>query len=112
MIVWCWIVAHNRIDLWMAVNSRSSRQWEEKVQMEVIWGCDRLLDILEASAFLRVSRSKIYLLMRSGELPYVKLGKCRRVSMMALRELVTAHTHGSEEPAESPATPRRRRRSK
>lgn len=46
----------------------------------------------EAKDFLHVSRSKLYLLMASGELPYVKLGKSRRVRMAALLSLIEEHT--------------------
>jgi excisionase family DNA binding protein len=53
---------------------------------------NRLLSLDEAKDFLNVSRSKLYLLMESGELPYVKLGKCRRVRMAALLALIEEHT--------------------
>jgi hypothetical protein len=36
----------------------------------------------------------LYHLMASGALPFVKLGKCRRVSRAELLRLVEGHTHG------------------
>jgi excisionase family DNA binding protein len=53
---------------------------------------NRLLDLDEAEDFLRVSRSKLYTLMSSGELPFVKLGRSRRVRMAALMALIDEHT--------------------
>jgi excisionase family DNA binding protein len=52
-----------------------------------------LVNLDEAMAYLRVSRSKLYLLMESGQLPYVKLGKCRRVPMSELDKLIERNTH-------------------
>jgi excisionase family DNA binding protein len=42
--------------------------------------------------FLSVSRSKVYQLMDSGELPYVKLGKSRRVRWADVVRLVDVNT--------------------
>jgi excisionase family DNA binding protein len=42
--------------------------------------------VREAAAFLRVSRSNLYLMMDSGDLPYARFGKSRRVPWRALRE--------------------------
>ena len=47
-------------------------------------GLDRLE---QAAAFLRVSRTQLYLMMAKGELPFVKLGRCRRIPHRALIEL-------------------------
>jgi excisionase family DNA binding protein len=47
-----------------------------------------LLTAEEAARALRVGRSKVYELMRSGELRSVKLGGSRRVSVTALVEFV------------------------
>jgi excisionase family DNA binding protein len=41
----------------------------------------------EAARFLGVSRSTLYQLMDRGELPYVKLGKARRIPRNGLVEL-------------------------
>ena len=49
-----------------------------------------LLTAEEAAMALRVGRSKIYELMRSGELRSVKLGGSRRISAAALTEYVAA----------------------
>jgi excisionase family DNA binding protein len=47
-----------------------------------------LARIKHAQDFLQVSRSKVYLLMKSGELPSVKLGKNRRIPWAALYALL------------------------
>jgi excisionase family DNA binding protein len=46
-------------------------------------GLDRVSDV---ARFLRLSQSSIYGLMERGELPYVKLGKSRRVPHRAVVE--------------------------
>jgi len=43
----------------------------------------------EAAGALRVGRSKVYELMRSGELRSIKIGGSRRISASALAEYVT-----------------------
>lgn len=48
----------------------------------------RLLPVATVAKYLAVSRSKVYGLMDAGELPYVKLGKCRRVTMESVTNLV------------------------
>ena len=40
------------------------------------------------AAFLSISRSKVYQLMEAGDLPYVKLGKSRRVRWDDVLKLV------------------------
>ena len=49
-----------------------------------------LLTAEEAARALRVGRSKVYELMRSGALRSVKIGGSRRVSATALAEYVAA----------------------
>jgi excisionase family DNA binding protein len=44
-----------------------------------------LLDVKEASKFLGIGRSKLYELMASQEIPYVKLGKCLRIPKVVLK---------------------------
>ncbi len=46
---------------------------------------DGLLTSKDAAKFLAVSRTKIYDVMASGDLPFVKLGKARRIPKVALR---------------------------
>jgi len=60
-----------------------------------------LLRVPAAAAFLGVSRSKVYLMMDSGELRYVKFGKCRRIPRAELlilieRNMVSRAEHGGE----------------
>ena len=43
-------------------------------------------NINEAAVFLRVSRATIYQLMESGELPFAKFGKSRRLPWKGIKE--------------------------
>jgi excisionase family DNA binding protein len=49
---------------------------------------DLLLTPEEAGRALRVGRNKVYELIASGELRSVKLGRCRRIPVDALRQFV------------------------
>ena len=49
----------------------------------------------EAARTLSIGRSKIYELMRSGELPSVHIGACRRVHVEDLVRFVQAHRSGA-----------------
>jgi excisionase family DNA binding protein len=44
-----------------------------------------LLDAKEAADFLGIGRTKVYDFMSSQDLPYVKLGKSRRIPKVALK---------------------------
>ena len=57
---------------------------------------DGLARIPEACQFLGVSRATAYSLMGKGELPYAKIGKCRRVPWAALEKLVARNLVGAE----------------
>lgn len=46
--------------------------------------------------FLAISRSKVYQLMDSGELPYVKLGKSRRVRWSDVQKLIDKNVVGED----------------
>lgn len=43
----------------------------------------------QGAAALSLSRSKVYALMLSGELAFIHVGRCRRVSADALQSFVT-----------------------
>jgi len=51
-----------------------------------------LQPVSKVARFLSLSRSKVYSLMEAGELPYVKLGKSRRVRWADVLELVARNT--------------------
>jgi excisionase family DNA binding protein len=51
-----------------------------------------LARVADAVEFLRVSRSKIYLMMDAGDIAYVKLGKARRIPWSELSRLIERHT--------------------
>lgn len=51
-----------------------------------------LRTVRSVAEFLAVSRSKIYQLMDAGELPYIKLGKSRRIRWSDVLKLVDENT--------------------
>ena len=55
---------------------------------------DGLSTVREAAGFLRLSRSTVYTLMDRGELPFVKLGRSRRIPRRALVELAARGLRG------------------
>jgi excisionase family DNA binding protein len=61
----------------------------------------KLLTVVEAARVLGISRSKLYELLADGELPSVRIGRTRRITVLALEEFVAAHT--DREPARSSA---------
>ena len=58
-----------------------------------------LMTVLQAAEFLSVSRSKLYAMMEAGQLPYVKLGKSRRIPRRAAIELAARCVRGGHEAA-------------
>ena len=46
---------------------------------------DGLMTVEEAATYLRIGRTKVYDFMAAQDLPYVKLGKSRRIPKVALR---------------------------
>jgi excisionase family DNA binding protein len=56
-----------------------------------------LARVVAVGAYLGISRSKVYALMDDGSLPYVKLGKSRRVPWEAVLRLVEANTISAED---------------
>jgi excisionase family DNA binding protein len=59
---------------------------------------DKCLQSVPAVAkFLSLSRSKVYKLMDDGELPFVKLGKSRRIRWADVLKLVERNLVGAEE---------------
>jgi excisionase family DNA binding protein len=47
-----------------------------------------LLTIEESAQYLRISRSKLYQLMDTGGISFVKIDKCRRIMRRDLDELI------------------------
>lgn len=54
-----------------------------------------LCTVREAAKVLSVSRSKVYQLMDSGSLPYVKFGKSRRLKFADVERLIEQNTIGA-----------------
>jgi excisionase family DNA binding protein len=50
---------------------------------------DGLVTVRDSAAFLKISVASVYALMARGELPYVKIGRARRVPRRALFDLAT-----------------------
>jgi len=55
---------------------------------------DGLLTIAETGAFLRVSRATVYNLMECGQLPFVKVGRARRIPKRAVIQLAAQALEG------------------
>jgi excisionase family DNA binding protein len=53
-----------------------------------------LLRIEEAETFSGLGRSTLYKHMDDGTLPYVKIGRARRIPKQALIDFVADHLHG------------------
>jgi excisionase family DNA binding protein len=51
-------------------------------------GLDRVADVCR---FLRLSQSTVYGMMERGDLPYVKIGKSRRIPHRAVVELAASN---------------------
>jgi excisionase family DNA binding protein len=49
--------------------------------------CEGLERVADSARFLGVSKSFVYMLIRSGSLPSIKLGTSRRVPVRAVRDL-------------------------
>lgn len=58
---------------------------------------DGLMTIGEACEFLSVSRSFVYQLLDTGQLPFVKMGKSRRIPKRALTQYAAGNLQGGME---------------
>ncbi len=61
-----------------------------------------LARIDEGCRFLGISRAKLYEIMEKGELPYVKIGRSRRLPRQALKEFAAQRLVGSACAKDSP----------
>lgn len=59
---------------------------------------DALLTVEEAAKRLRVGRSMAYSLVASGELQSIKIGKLRRVPLVAVERYVAGKLDGDQVP--------------
>ena len=67
---------------------------------------DGLMTIPEAADFLRLSRGMIYKLMEQGRLPFVKLGRTRRVPRRAVVDLAAQALEGGQGASAGPSPAR------
>ena len=58
---------------------------------------ERLLTVGDVARHLAVSRSKVYSVMDRGQLPYVKLGKSRRIRWSDVCELIEHNLVGGSQ---------------
>lgn len=49
-----------------------------------------LVNVPEAARFLHLSRSTIYSLMEAGKLPYIRIGRSRRIPRRSLMQLAVS----------------------
>lgn len=61
-----------------------------------------LARIDEGCRFLGISRAKLYEIMERGELPYVKIGRSRRLPRQALKEFAAQRLVGRAGAKDSP----------
>jgi excisionase family DNA binding protein len=55
----------------------------------------QLLTVVDAARHLCISRSKVYELLAAGELPSVRIGRNRRITMADLADFVENHLERS-----------------
>jgi excisionase family DNA binding protein len=55
---------------------------------------DRLMTISEVAAHLHDSRGSVYKLMRDGELPWLSIGRARRVRRSDVEAFIAARIRG------------------
>ena len=65
----------------MALYPKLLQPWFQDVDLMA----EGLLDAKEAAHFLGICRTKVYDFMSSQDLPFVKLGKSRRIPKVALK---------------------------
>lgn len=56
----------------------------------------KLLTVHDVATILNVSRSHAYVLMQSGQIPAVRLGRSVRVRPKDLEEYIQANIHGGD----------------
>jgi excisionase family DNA binding protein len=78
----------------MATTAQRTPHYPEKEAMSTpkLSVESQLIRVTEVARHLSLSRSKIYQMMDRGELPYVKLGKSRRVRWPDVERLVEQNT--------------------
>ncbi len=59
---------------------------------------ESLVRVADVSRVLALSRSSVYALMEAGKLPYVKLGRSRRVRLEDIDRLIAASRVGGSGP--------------
>jgi len=75
--------------------AHSRKGWESRLDKRVsVEIRDGLCTISEAQEYLSIGRTKLYALMDAGEIPYVKLGRARRIPRNSLALFVNKHLEG------------------
>ena len=65
-----------------------------EVDAQTVLGDGQLLTIEQTARLLSVSRSFLYAQMDAGELPFVRLGRARRLPRRAVLEFAARHLYG------------------
>jgi excisionase family DNA binding protein len=65
---------------------------EQEQRLEVVR--EGFATIKEAAAYLRLGRSKVYLMLDQGKLPYSRFDRCRRIPWQSLRAYAAASLQG------------------
>lgn len=73
------------------MNSIDDSQAERRLKLVE----EGLLRVNECCRFLGISRSLVYELMDAGKIPFVKIGRSRRVPRQALKEFAASHFVGT-----------------
>ena len=58
----------------------------------------KCIRVAQVAAYLSMSRSGVYLMMSRGDLPFVKIGRSRRVRLEDVERLVKSSTIGTTAP--------------
>jgi excisionase family DNA binding protein len=69
--------------------------------MKERWGVEELFTVQETADYLKTSRAQIYNFMNDGSLPFILIGKHRRIKESDLKAFVEAAQRGSGEELET-----------
>jgi excisionase family DNA binding protein len=75
----------------MSTDRSNAVSIHERSRELLVEGLDK---IPEVACFLKISNSQVYALMQQGQLPYVKLGRSRRIPHVAVLDLATRNMVG------------------
>lgn len=77
-------------------NSWSPLPDQSHARTSVATGAPITVSVAEAARLLSISKSKVYAMVKSGELPHVHTGRRLTIPVVALIEWVAARTEGGK----------------